>query len=90
MSGTRLEGALPPFCSGPPHSQLEALSLRGLQMDGTVPPSLSRMASSQAGHVLALGRGLTGEVPKLGGTIVILSVYGNDLEGHLPHIRLQE
>eukprot|EP00971_Amphidinium_carterae_P307636 6113769-Amphidinium_carterae.1 len=81
MSGTRLEGSLPPFCSK--QSQLRHLSLRGLQLDGTVPRSLSRMSSGYIGHVLVLGHGLTGEVPKVGGTILLLSLYGNDFEGHL-------
>eukprot|EP00971_Amphidinium_carterae_P127477 2525952-Amphidinium_carterae.1 len=48
------------------------------------------MSSLQvSGIILALGHGLTGDVPQLPGTISILSVFGNDLEGCLPQLKLQ-
>eukprot|EP00971_Amphidinium_carterae_P306418 6089263-Amphidinium_carterae.1 len=50
--------------------------------EGTVPKSASRL--TMADITISLGHGLRGLLPSISGTVGLLSLWENGLEGHLP------
>eukprot|EP00971_Amphidinium_carterae_P049749 980672-Amphidinium_carterae.1 len=38
--------------------------------------------------IIALGHGLKGLLPSIPGTLALLSVWGNSLQGHLPELQI--
>eukprot|EP00971_Amphidinium_carterae_P132459 2623498-Amphidinium_carterae.1 len=51
---------------------------------GTIPASASRMTMKEI--IVSFGHGLTGLLPGIPGTITLLSLWENSLEGHLPEL----
>eukprot|EP00971_Amphidinium_carterae_P346447 6487902-Amphidinium_carterae.1 len=56
-------------------------------LEGTLPNSASRMTFRQI--VLSFGHGLRGWLPHIPGTMSLLSVWENALEGHLHDLRMR-
>eukprot|EP00971_Amphidinium_carterae_P112136 2221005-Amphidinium_carterae.1 len=73
---------------------LERMSLSRLALEGTVPISLGRWTSKVSnqqvwdGFVLILGFGVSGRLPVMSATVLILSVFGNHMDGKLPELRI--
>eukprot|EP00971_Amphidinium_carterae_P210806 4183071-Amphidinium_carterae.1 len=55
---------------------------------GTIPNTASRMTTAEI--IVSLGHGLRGSLPSIPGTVFLLSLWENDLEGHLHELRLIE
>eukprot|EP00971_Amphidinium_carterae_P310878 6178077-Amphidinium_carterae.1 len=53
---------------------------------GTIPESASRMSFLRI--VVSLGQGLTGLLPSIPGTVSLLSIWENSLQGRLPELHL--
>eukprot|EP00971_Amphidinium_carterae_P095293 1885111-Amphidinium_carterae.1 len=56
--------------------------------EGTIPESASRMTMSSI--FMSLGHGLRGLLPSIPGTILLLSLWENGLEGHLHEMHITE
>eukprot|EP00971_Amphidinium_carterae_P204994 4068508-Amphidinium_carterae.1 len=54
--------------------------------EGTIPDSASRMTMSRA--IMSFGHGLRGLLPKFPGTVSLLSLWENGLEGHMHEMRI--
>eukprot|EP00971_Amphidinium_carterae_P312112 6204002-Amphidinium_carterae.1 len=54
--------------------------------EGTIPESASRMSMAEV--VLSFGHGLKGLLPNIPGTVSVLSLWENGLEGHLHEVHM--
>eukprot|EP00971_Amphidinium_carterae_P290958 5777941-Amphidinium_carterae.1 len=54
--------------------------------EGAIPKSASRM--TMADNILSFGEGLRGLLPSIPGTLSVLSVSENALEGHMPELHI--
>eukprot|EP00971_Amphidinium_carterae_P276454 5485896-Amphidinium_carterae.1 len=59
-----------------------------LLLEGTIPEAASRL--TMADIYIALGHGLKGLLPGISGTVRVLSVKENGLEGHLPELHMNQ
>eukprot|EP00971_Amphidinium_carterae_P197876 3927162-Amphidinium_carterae.1 len=59
-----------------------------MQHEGAIPTSASRMTITEI--VVSLGHGLKGLLPSIPGTVSLLSLWENSLEGHLHQLRIIE
>eukprot|EP00971_Amphidinium_carterae_P246433 4894638-Amphidinium_carterae.1 len=57
-----------------------------LLLEGTLPESASRL--TMADIAISLGHGLRGLLPSISGTVGLLSLFENGLEGHLPELHM--
>eukprot|EP00971_Amphidinium_carterae_P032836 646372-Amphidinium_carterae.1 len=55
--------------------------------EGRIPASMGRLAVLNAS--MMLGFGLIGPLPPLPSTMYAISAFGNQLEGHLPELKLE-
>eukprot|EP00971_Amphidinium_carterae_P006407 126423-Amphidinium_carterae.1 len=82
-----MEGSIPPRLLGFSSFGLEfAFVALEVSHEGTIPVCARRLSSPWSR--VALGRGLRGPLPRISGTVELLSLFGNTLEGHLPELRL--
>eukprot|EP00971_Amphidinium_carterae_P333923 6468947-Amphidinium_carterae.1 len=58
----------------------------GMVHEGTIPESASRMTMAEI--ILSFGHGLKGLLPSIPGTVLLLSLCDNSLEGHLPELHI--
>eukprot|EP00971_Amphidinium_carterae_P088817 1757629-Amphidinium_carterae.2 len=63
------------------------MQVEGTLHEGTIPDSAGRMTMAKI--IASFGHGLTGLLPSLG-TVFLLSVWENWLEGHLPDLHMLE
>eukprot|EP00971_Amphidinium_carterae_P166213 3294468-Amphidinium_carterae.1 len=56
--------------------------------EGAVPDSASRMTMAEI--IMSFGHGLRGVLPSIPGTVSLLSVWENGLEGHLHELHMME
>eukprot|EP00971_Amphidinium_carterae_P151089 2996175-Amphidinium_carterae.1 len=86
MDNTLLEGALPKHlfhtCGGN-----AIFGASGLSHKGTIPVSVSRLHGRN--QALVFGHGFIGLFPRVPGTLHILSVFQNKLEGHLCELQIK-
>eukprot|EP00971_Amphidinium_carterae_P057984 1146865-Amphidinium_carterae.1 len=58
----------------------------GMHHEGAIPKSASRMTWKD--NIVSLGNGLRGLLPRIPGTLSVLSVSENGLEGHMPQLHI--
>eukprot|EP00971_Amphidinium_carterae_P018193 358865-Amphidinium_carterae.1 len=54
--------------------------------EGAIPKSASRMTMAE--NIMSLGHGLSGLLPSIPGTLSLISLSENGLEGHLPQLHI--
>eukprot|EP00971_Amphidinium_carterae_P166742 3304348-Amphidinium_carterae.1 len=59
-----------------------------LLLEGTIPESATRL--TMADIIISLGHGLRGWLPTIPGTVGLLSLWENGLEGHLPEFHITQ
>eukprot|EP00971_Amphidinium_carterae_P032777 645305-Amphidinium_carterae.1 len=59
-----------------------------LLLEGTIPASASRL--TMANINVSLGHGLSGLLPSISGTVGLLSLGKNGLQGHLPELHMSD
>eukprot|EP00971_Amphidinium_carterae_P001004 19856-Amphidinium_carterae.1 len=60
----------------------------GMLHEGTIPESASRMTMAEI--IVSFGHGLRGLLPSIPGTLALLSVWENGLEGILQELHIRE
>eukprot|EP00971_Amphidinium_carterae_P247812 4920719-Amphidinium_carterae.1 len=56
--------------------------------EGTIPESASRL--TMADIIISLGHGLRGLLPSISGTVGLLSLWENALQGHMPDLHIND
>eukprot|EP00971_Amphidinium_carterae_P034544 680022-Amphidinium_carterae.1 len=56
--------------------------------EGTIPESASRLTTTYI--TMSFGHGLTGLLPSISGTVIVLSLWENSLEGYLPEMHIKD
>eukprot|EP00971_Amphidinium_carterae_P231240 4588900-Amphidinium_carterae.1 len=87
LHGNPLAGTIPPqILYGETFHGLKVIVASGMHHEGTIPACASRMSIPLTS--LAFGHGLRGPLPSIPGTVELLSVWQNSLQGHLPELHI--
>eukprot|EP00971_Amphidinium_carterae_P185927 3691102-Amphidinium_carterae.1 len=88
ISHNHLAGSIPQQLLGGWDPLQKAVVANQLLLEGTIPESASRMTVAEI--ILSFGHGLRGLLPSIQGTVTVLSLWENSLEGHLPDLHINE
>eukprot|EP00971_Amphidinium_carterae_P257733 5115957-Amphidinium_carterae.1 len=85
LSHTQLAGSIPQELFHQHRSHLNFIASE-VAHEGSIPFSFSRLDSRSVN--VALGHGLRGLLPRIPGTVFLLSLWENGLQGHLPDLHI--
>eukprot|EP00971_Amphidinium_carterae_P089163 1764555-Amphidinium_carterae.1 len=66
----------------------QSTQVEGMFHAGTIPESAGRMTVAEI--IACFGHGLRGLLPSFLGTVFLLNLWDNGLEGHLPNLHMME